>query len=133
MPADSPSPSPRAFRGPHDSLKTLAWVAGLVVAALGVAFAVIDASRGAPTTGAADGAFGPPPPATTPDLVRPAPTAPAPEAAVPAVDPVAAAAARAAREREADVLIEQLKARMRAERAARTQTDGQPSVPPAGR
>lgn len=121
MPSTNSVPPPAAFRPQNNGLSTLLWIAGLVLAAFGVMFAVVDVSNGTATAGAADGSFRGPLPAEEPVLVG-APLAPAPAitAAPPSrEDALARAAARAAREREADVLIEGLQRRLRAEREAR--------------
>lgn len=120
VPSDSPAPSPAAFRSPNRGITTFLWVGVLVLAAAGLVYAAVDVSNGTATSGSADSSFAAPPPAAEPDLVQPTrgPAA-TPAVATPKVDPIERAAAQAAREREADVLIEQLKAKLRAEREAR--------------
>lgn len=122
MPSPRPVPSPEAFRPRDNHLSTAAWIAGLVLAAFGVLFAVVDVSEGIATRGAADSSFTAPPAAVEPDLVMPAhgrshaaPATSKPED----LDPLAHAAAQAARDREAELLIERLQAELRAEREAR--------------
>ena len=122
MPSPDNGPSPEDFRTGKGGVSTVAWIAGLLLAALGVMFAVVDVSDGTATGSAADSSFAPTEQPQEPDLVNPRghPAATAKAAAAPTFDPLARAAEQAAREREADVLIEQLKQKLRAEREART-------------
>jgi hypothetical protein len=107
---------PRRSRG-----SSALWVAGCLLAVLGVLLAILDVAGGRGAQAAADGAFGGPPVVNQePDLVAtPGQQSPIP---APTVEPEAVlkrAKGKTASQREADVLIEQLLIKLRAERKAR--------------
>ncbi|MDA1193671.1 MAG: hypothetical protein O2894_00650 [Planctomycetota bacterium] len=117
--------SPRSPLAPARSrTRSAVWLAGLLLAALGVLLAVADASSGQATGAAADGSFG------TVPLVEEEPVLlSAPVVQAPARPPAPRQAPSTASQREADELIERLLEKMRAEREAR---DRERAERPAG-
>ncbi len=96
------------------------WVAGCLLAVLGVLLAILDVADGRGAQAAADGSFrGPPVVNQQPDLVA-APALTPTEAPAPDPDAILQRAkAKSVAQREADGLIEQLLVKLRAERKAR--------------